>query len=1345
MKSKKLAVVLSLLACVSFVASASATQTIIFYQVNATDAAQVASGSVPNLGTLGNGTFGGTGVTLTNDIPVNGVPAGYGSAAIVCSGSGGVLAPGTEQLSRTNIANAGGFTYEAWFKWNGSGNNNCIIDYAGTEKLIRRVSDSGPTMETDNATFSLIGAADSNQWHYVAVVFTPTNTLSGDTISGKYTFYLDTNVPLATVLGVTLNSFGDSLNRTIGVGTHPVPSFTTDFFHGLIYEPRVTLGARPASGLLFRPTVMVTTNGNSGPGSLRAAVASTMSPILVHFDPSLSGQTITLTSGPIVCLGDNVNIDASSLPDGITISGNNNSTIISVQDSGQFNNTVVALNSLTLVNGNDNHDGTYGGGALFSDASVFVNNCTFTGNQADSSAGGGGAIYAFGAVTIVNNCTFSGNHANGSSFIGSTTGGAISGAGPLALNNCTFTANQSGVGGAVASDFSVVINNCTFAGNNGTTGGALWNGSGSTMFITNTILFSNTPGGSGPEIFSSGNSSPNPPSLVCVDCLFGPENNSAAISSTTPNFTVTSPVNTTNPHLSPLASDGGPTPTMPPLPGSPALDNGSDSVLGVLATDQRGFPRKVGSHVDIGAVEFEPGATNLVVTGAGDDGPGSLRQAILDAVVYETGTPKITFATALAGQTITLASEIPINNNIAIDASALPGGLTLSGGGQTRILSVLAGTTSLTNLVFTGGNGVGSANNGSGGAIYDQATLSLTQCTLSNNSALGAGGALLVLSTATLSQCTLSGNQSGDNGGAIFGGNGSFLTLSECTLAYNTSYNYGGALAVFDGTANLLDCTLAGSIALTAGGGGIDNNVGNVSLTGCILAGNTSSQNAGAGLYNADGQVTASHVLIDNNADSGIGATNGNLTGTAGSPINARLAPLGPWGGPTLTMPPLPGSPAIDAGSYHGNNIDQRGSARFIGSNPDMGAVESGGLWVQTNFDTGSTSLRSIIAFAQGVSGPYLKDVIFVPTLSGADVSLSSQLLISDPNGTVIDGSALPGGVQIDPAGHSRAFYITNGAHAVLKSLNIINGLAPVANIINGGGGGAIFCQGSVTVLDCLMTNNRVINGAPGSIAAVGGAVVNNGGSVAMTNCTLAFNQAVNAFSPGAEAGAFYNLSGTMILDHCTVASNTATSAVNGGFADGGSTRLHATVLANGNVDFTNLQGGVSLGDNFIADGRGCGFTNGVNGDQIGTNSFLNALLASVGRYGGPTPTMPPLPGSPLVDAGGPPGIATDQRGYPRLLGIATDIGAVEGIYNTVPGKIVSIMPLGDGSIVFIYTNLTDENFAVLASPSVTQPMSNWVQIGFTTETQPGSGQFLFIDPQAATNQPQRYYRVVSY
>jgi hypothetical protein len=57
-----------------------------------------------------------------------------------------------------------------------------------------------------------------------------------------------------------------------------------------------------------------------------------------------------------------------------------------------------------------------------------------------------------------------------------------------------------------------------------------------------------------------------------------------------------------DPVIGSLANNGGPTPTVALLPGSPAIDAGDDSQTG---TDQRGFPRKSGAHVDIGAFELQ--------------------------------------------------------------------------------------------------------------------------------------------------------------------------------------------------------------------------------------------------------------------------------------------------------------------------------------------------------------------------------------------------------------------------------------------------------------------------------------------------------------------------------------------------------------------------------------------------------------------------------------------------------------------------------------------------------------------------------------------------------------------
>jgi len=54
------------------------------------------------------------------------------------------------------------------------------------------------------------------------------------------------------------------------------------------------------------------------------------------------------------------------------------------------------------------------------------------------------------------------------------------------------------------------------------------------------------------------------------------------------------------------------------------------------------------------------------------------------------------------------------------------------------------------------------------------------------------------------------------------------------------------------------------------------------------------------------------------------------------------LAPLGDYGGPTRTMPPLPGSPAIDAALVDPLiTTGQRGFARPNGPLPDIGAAEA--------------------------------------------------------------------------------------------------------------------------------------------------------------------------------------------------------------------------------------------------------------------------------------------------------------------------------------------------------------------------------------------------------------------
>lgn len=225
--------------------------TLLHYRVNSTDAAGVAGGTVPGIDGSpdGNVAFGAIG--LSPDLPAL-VPADGGDRSMVFDGASGINLPGSQQLLNSTLASEGGFTLEAWFNYGGGGNINSIIDYAGTEKLVREASGTDAAYRNNSAPplYSL-GAAGVDEWHYSAIVFSPTSEVDGSGgITGDFTFYFDSATPAFTETGVSISDFGDSLNRTIGVGTHPV-GFGGDFFNGLIYEPRVSLGALEASELMI--------------------------------------------------------------------------------------------------------------------------------------------------------------------------------------------------------------------------------------------------------------------------------------------------------------------------------------------------------------------------------------------------------------------------------------------------------------------------------------------------------------------------------------------------------------------------------------------------------------------------------------------------------------------------------------------------------------------------------------------------------------------------------------------------------------------------------------------------------------------------------------------------------------------------------------------------------------------------------------------------------------------------------------------------------------------------------------------------------------------------------------
>ena len=361
---------------------------------------------------------------------------------------------------------------------------------------------------------------------------------------------------------------------------------------------------------------------------------------------------------------------------------------------------------------------------------------------------------------------------------------------------------------------------------------------------------------------------------------------------------------------------------------------------------------------------------NPIVTTNADSGPGSLRQAISDACVGST----ITFDMSQFSSPITLTTaELAINKNLTISG---PGANTLTVQRSTanaiptfRVFDVQAGTVAISDLTISNGNS---------GGLFNGGTLNLTNVTVTGNSVISSslppfGGGIINAGTLILTNSTVSGNSASGPGG-IAGGlsNTGTMTLSNSTVSGNNATREGGGINS-GGTLTLNNSTITNnrSDSDNSGGeqgGGIFRAGGTITLRNTIVSGNF----RGTGTIRDDVSgaldATSSFNLIGDGTNmTGItNGSNGNQVGSAGAPINALLAALANYGGPTQTQALLPGSPAIDAGSNTiANNVglttDQRGFSRIINTTVDIGAFESSGFLLTA---TGGTPQNATIGFA---------------------------------------------------------------------------------------------------------------------------------------------------------------------------------------------------------------------------------------------------------------------------------------------------------------------------------------------------------------------------------------------
>ncbi len=773
------------------------------------------------------------------------------------------------------------------------------------------------------------------------------------------------------------------------------------------------------------------------------------------------------------------------------------------------------------------------------------------------------------------------------------------------------------------------------------------------------------------------------------------------------------------------------------------------------------------SHLETGAMFANP------VPGEIDTYALPSLRAAVEAANQHSGDDTIQFDPSLAGETIVLED----GELLLFDATAkttIEGlgadQLAVSGDNTSRIFFVSGGETTISGLTirdgyssdFSGGaifNGSASfslidcvvsnnktdywggaiCNRGTlsasgtvflensgpwGGAIFNDATTIVSQCRFSGNSAEYYGGAIHDRGSLTITGTTFENNSAGNQGGGVYNSGGP-MTISDSVFSLNSAvYDGGGILQGSEGTGSVAGCEFLENIAYY--GGGIQN-YGAIDISGCNFAENAADY-SGGGLGNFGTLDLADSTFSGNTADYGGGLYD------AGRQANAT--------GCTFTG---------NAATRYGGGISNGGALALSNSTLSENTSNQGGaIYVNTSVDNITT-----------ISGCTISDNS--ATESGGGIwngGNYSNLTVSDC--TISGNTAVLFGGGIN---HFGALPLTLTRLVVSK------------NVAEGYYGGGICSYGALDVSECLFDENWA--------EKQGGGVYGSSSSSQFVGCTFVRNSAE-------EGGALYNYntSTSMVLDRCFLYANQ--SQKGGGVKNGGSLSfLNSTAVGNiaissGGGICNEFSGTMTIVGSTIVGNTAVEYGGGVcNNDPDVTISntiiagndselsmfddlYLNQsvvvnycliqnpstyqtafgvgnllgvepLLGVLGDYGGPTQTIPLLPGSPAIDAGGndfvPAEMTTDQRGVDRMVGDAVDIGAYES-----RGFVLSVVA-GDEQQTPV-----GEDLAVPPTVRVDSDYDEPVAGGKVTFVAPSSGAGLVMSPSngVVTIDNQRLAQVLS-
>ena len=298
------------------------------------------------------------------------------------------------------------------------------------------------------------------------------------------------------------------------------------------------------------PTTRVTNTNDSGPGSLRQALADANAGDTINFDHALNGRNISLTTAELV-IDKNVTIHGPGrnllgvfrssnaafrifhiMPNstvtiaGLTINGGgvgdqqggggilNDHAMLTIEScavqnsfgeygGGVYNNGSAGSSTLTVFNSIVTGNFASAGGGIFNDAAnsgtatmslmnSVVNSNTAAFNGFPTGGGAGGGIYNEGGTLMITNSIVSNNHAGVSDPFALGFGGGIANDGTVAITNSIISSNQAyQSGGGIENAGTLTITSSTVSDNRADGGhdGQPWGHGGG---ISGEVTFTNS-------------------------------------------------------------------------------------------------------------------------------------------------------------------------------------------------------------------------------------------------------------------------------------------------------------------------------------------------------------------------------------------------------------------------------------------------------------------------------------------------------------------------------------------------------------------------------------------------------------------------------------------------------------------------------------------------------------------------------------------------------------------------------------------------------------------------------------------------------------------------------------